>query len=176
MVYRNSRDYLLIIGIMIFASVLIFSPFVFAGKVQLPKDKEIKVSFDPGAKISSGKLKTGDTVNITLAEAIQIGGASIVEKGAAGKAVVVEAKKAGWLHKRGYIKVEFAELDGKGDFQPPAGTKIMLIGLVEKKGGKHLFPAIPILPLFLLKGGQGTIDGNSIYSAKIKESILLESK
>ncbi len=176
MVYRNSRNYLFIIAIMVFASVLIFSPYALAGKVQLPKDKEIKVSFEPNAKISSGKLGTGDTVNITLVEAIEIGGAPFVDKGASGKAVVTEAKKAGWFHKRGYIKVEFVELDGKGDYKPPTGSKIMLAGSVEKKGGKRLFPAIPIFPLFLLKGGQGTINSNAIYTAKIKESIFLESK
>ncbi len=171
-----SRNCLRFVALVIIALALIISPCAFAGKVQLPKDKEIKVSFDPNAKISSGKLKAGDAVNIVLAESIEIGGVAIVEKGATGKAVVAEVKKAGWLHKRGYIKVEFVELNGKGEFNPPAGSKIMLAGSAEKKGGKQLFPAIPILPLFILPAGQGTLSSSAVYPATIKESVILESK
>jgi hypothetical protein len=145
-----------------------------AGQVQLPKDKSISVAFDPGANISSGKLNKGDTVKITLAESIEIGGAPIVEKGATGKAVVTEVKKAGWMHKKGYIKIEFVELNAKGEFRTPAGAKIKLSGAVEKKGGLKFFPSM--LPLLIGKGGQASIKGGGVYAATIKESIILESK
>jgi len=172
-----SRSYSCVIVVAFVVLTLILSPSVWAGKIQLPKDKEVKIGFEPNAKISSGDLKAGDSVNIALAEAIDIGGVPVVEKGATGKAVVKDAKKAGWLHKRGYIKLEFVYLNGKGDFQLPSGSKIMLSGApLEKKGSKRLFPAIPILPLFILPAGQGTINSNAVYPATIKESIILESK
>jgi hypothetical protein len=163
-----------ITGISLLLIFMFIIPNTMAGKVQLPKDKTVKVSFDPGKEISSGKLKTGDTVKIVLVEPIEIGGVSIVESGATGKAVVVEAKKAGWFHKKGSIKVEFVELDTKGEFRAADGGKIKLSGVLDKKGGIKFFPSI--LPFLIGKGGQGKISSSAIYAVTVKESIFLESK
>ncbi|MCP4706285.1 MAG: hypothetical protein GY865_16940, partial [candidate division Zixibacteria bacterium] len=78
----------IIVSIFIFAFALnIFSAsVVMAGKIMIPKDTKIKVRFDPNMVIDSKTASEGIPLLINLAEPIEIGGVTIVEKGAAGTA------------------------------------------------------------------------------------------
>lgn len=155
--------------------VVLAAPLAYAGKVQLPEGKEIKVRFDPKMKISSGNLEKGVPLQIYLMEPIEIAGVVIVPKDAPGTAVVADVKKAGKPGKPGMIKIEFTELEPTGDFKSTDGEKIKLSGTIEKKGGgKKLLSYLFIFGLFI-KGGEGTIDPNGIYTATVKEGIILEN-
>ena len=146
-----------------------------AGKVQLPEGKELKVRFDPNMKISSGKLEKGVPLQIYLVEPIEIAGVVIVPKDAPGTAVVADIQKAGKPGKAGMIKIEFTELEPSGNFKSSEGEKIKLTGTIEKKGGgKKLLSYLFIFGLFI-KGGEGNIDVNGVYTATVKEGIILEN-
>jgi hypothetical protein len=147
-----------------------------AATIQLPRGTEVKVKFAAAAKVSSGNLAKDVPVLFTLAEPVIIGGETLVEAGAAGTAKVVEVKKAGKAGKPGYIKVAFVELEPKGVYQTADKAKIKLTGEVENKGkGKKFFSMLFIAGLFI-KGGQGEIPANTVYTAKVAESITLENK
>ncbi|MCX6826829.1 MAG: hypothetical protein NTV06_06160 [candidate division Zixibacteria bacterium] len=156
--------------------LILVAPVAIMAKVQLPQEKEVKVKFDSNMKISSGNLTQGIPLLIHLAESIEIGGIVIVEKDAVGTAIVSEIEKAGHGGKPGRIKVEFTELETKGRFFSPEGDKIKLGGIVENKGhGKKILSYLFIAGLFI-KGGQGQINVDSVYTATIKEPILLDKK
>ena len=140
-----------------------------AATIQLPKNTEIKIKFIISGKISSKTLVKDVPLLIELAEPIQVGGKILVEAGAKGNAKVGEVRKAGEKDEPGYIRIDFIDLDQKGDTYKTTG-KIKLTGNVEGKGksGKKL--------LFLKKKTQGEIPADGIYTAKIAESIVFESK
>lgn len=147
-----------------------------AATIQLPRGTEVKVKFNTAAKVSSGNLAKDVPVMFTLVEPVIIGGETLVEEGAAGTAKVVEVKKAGAVGKAGYIKVAFVDLEPKGTYLTPDKSKIKLAGEVENKGkGKKLLSILFIAGLFI-KGGQGEIPADAVYTAKVAESITLESK
>lgn len=146
-----------------------------AGKVALDKGTKIEVRFDLGAKISSRTSAVGDTVNISLADPIIIGGQVIVEEGAPGKAVVTEVENNGRVGKPGLITVDFVSLESKGSFKLPEGEVIPLLGAVTDKGkGKKLLSLILGFGL-LIKGGQGEIDTGQAYPATIDQAVILEN-
>ncbi len=171
---NNKKIKLIAVVITIF--LFTFSSAVYAGKVQIPKDKEISVRFPTGIKISSGILSESIPILFHLEEAIEIGGKVIVEKGAEGKAIVKESVKASRGGKPGKLVLEFVELTPKGDYNTTDGSKIKLAGTVTAEGkGKKLLSYILGFGL-IIKGGQGEISPNVVYTAKIAESIILESK
>lgn len=168
--FTNFRIFAVVLLMMVLAA-----PMADAGKVQLPEGKEIRVRFDPKMKISSGKLEKGIPLQIYLAEPIEIAGVVLVPKDAPGTAVVADVKKAGKPGKPGMIKIEFTELEPTGDFKSPEGEKIKLSGTIEKKGGgKKLLSYLFIFGLFI-KGGEGAIDPNGVYTATVKEGLILEN-
>ncbi len=147
-----------------------------AGKIMIPKDTKIKIRFDPNMVINSKTTSEGIPLLINLAEDIEIGGVTIVEKGAAGTATVVKASKAKTGGKGGFIKIEFVDMEPKGDFSLPEGEKIKLTGSAEGKGkNKTLLSWLLILGLFI-KGAEGTISAAEFYDATIAENIILESE
>ncbi|MCP4706394.1 MAG: hypothetical protein GY865_17485, partial [candidate division Zixibacteria bacterium] len=136
----------------------------------------IKVRFDPNMVIDSKTASEGIPLLINLAEPIEIGGVTIVEKGAAGTATVVEVKKATTGGKGGSIKIEFVDLEPKGDFSLPDGEKIKIAGTAESKGkNKTLLSWLLIGGLFI-KGKDGVISADQYYDATITENIILESE
>jgi uncharacterized protein YuzE len=149
----------------------------FAGRVSLPKDvTKIMVKFDPAAKIDSGRLKAGDSLAISLAEDVKVGGITIVEAGAKGTAVVKEAVKASKPGKPGKIVVQFVDLSPKGSYKPRDGGNIKLAGMVsDNGGGRKILSWLFILGLFI-KGGQGEIDTAQPYEATVGETVIMESR
>ena len=166
-----------IVLILVVFIVSVFSVnFALAGKIMIPKDTEVKIRFDPNMVINSRTTSEGIPLLINLAESIEIGGVTIVEKGAAGTATVVTAEKAKKAGKPGLIKIEFIDLETKGDFSLAEGEKIKLTGSAEGKGkGKKLLSLILGFGLFI-KGGEGTIPTDQFYTAAVAENIILESE
>ncbi len=149
---------------------------VTAGKIQLSDGQEVKIKFDSTARVSSGTVAKGVPILIHLVEPLDIDGVIIVEKDAPGTATVVDVEKASKPGKPGKIKVEFTDLEPRGDYISPAGTKIKLTGSIEGKGkGKKFLSYLFIAGLFI-KGSDAVINTDSTYTATIAEPIILESK
>ena len=163
-----------IISLTILFSFLLLS-FAQATTLQLAKGTEVKVKFAPGMKVSSGTLSQGVPIVCTLAEPVTIGDKVVVEAGAQATAVVTEVKKSGRPGKAGYIKISFTELETKGEYRTVDGSKIKLTGFVDNMGKKKGFFPYLIFVLFV-KGGQGEINADAVYSVKVAESVILESK
>ena len=156
---------------------MLLVPVTNAATFQLPQGTEVKVKFNPDTKISSGELKVGTELSITLVEPILIGDMLLVAEGAAGKAVVTEVKKAGAPGKPGKIVVEFTELGTRGGFKTTDGSAIKLGGQVEKKGkGKKILAYVTIVGIFLIKGGQGEIKPDEVHTAIVAETTVLQSE
>ncbi len=147
-----------------------------AGKVQLPEGQQIKIKFPTQNKISSGNVTEGTVLTMELAEPIQIGGVTIVEQGAVGNAKVTKVKKAGKGGSGGMIIVTLVDLQPKGEFQSPEGTPIPLRGTIEDKGGNKKILSYVLGFGLLIKGGQGEIVTDSVYTAEISKATILESK
>jgi hypothetical protein len=157
-------------------TMLFVVPDLSATVVRLNKGTEVKVQFTCDGKVSSGEFDKGDSVDIALTEAIIMDDSTIVEKGAAGKAVVIKAEKSGKGGKPGYIKVAFVSLQPKGAFTTDGGAPIPISGEVENKGSsKKTCSYIAFFGLFV-KGGNGEIDKATVYTATIAESIKLDSR
>jgi hypothetical protein len=149
-------------------------PVVEAATFQLPEGTEIKVRFNTEQKISSGTLAKGDSLMITLAEPISVGDQLLVAEGAPGKAVVTDVVKAGAPGKPGHIAVQFVSLGTRGGFKTADGMAIPLTGTVENSGkGKKLLAFVTIVGIFLIKGGQGELPADSVYTAKIGKTVVL---
>ena len=147
-----------------------------AGRVQLPEGHPVKVKFPAGAEIRSDKVTEGVTFGIELAEPIKVGPATIVEQGATGTAVVKEVKEAGRGGSPGKIAIQFVELEPKGDFSLPQGERIKLTGMIDDEGkGKKTLSYILGFGLFI-KGGQGEIKTDSVYTVEVAETVMLESE
>ncbi len=146
-----------------------------AGKVTLVEGTAVKVRFDPNMKITSGKLGKGIPLLIYLAEDIKVGGITIVEAGAEGKAEVLEVIPASRPSKGGSIKVGFTELTPKGEYNTLDGSGIKLGGTIEAKGKNKKYMIFLLGIGLLLKGGQGEIDTGKTYEAQIKETIIMQS-
>ena len=158
------------------AVCLVLSGSAFAGRVMLPAGTEVELKFDARAQISSGQVIAGVPLMCELAEPVLIGGAVIVEKGAKATAVVSAVEKAGRGGKAGSITVEFTELETKGAFKSPDGAAIKLTGEVSAEGkAKKLLSYILGFGL-IIKGGQGEIPVDSVYTATTAEQVLLESE
>ncbi len=156
--------------------VLIAPVASFAAKVVLPEETEIKVKFDPAMIVDSGKLQAGVTISIYLAEDIKVGGKTIVEAGAEGKAKVEEAVSASRPGKPGMIKIVFVELAPKGAYSAGDGEMIKLAGMVEDEGGSRKIVSWLFIAGLFIKGQQGAIDTALDYTATIGETIILQSE
>ncbi len=168
--YRNIIMALGVVLILLAASIP-----VQAGTIQVPKGTEVKLKFPAGMEISSGNVTQGIPLVCYLQEPIDIGGVVVVEKDAQATAKVIEVKPAGKGGKPGYIKIEFESLDAKGDFRLVNADKIKISGAVEAKGkGKKLLSYIFIFGLFI-KGSQGVIPTDQVYTAKVAESVILDN-
>ncbi len=166
--------------IAISAVILIFVGMtaVQAGTIQIPKGTKAKMKFAPDMKITSGGVVKGMQLACYLAEPIDVGGVTVVEKDALGTATVVESVPAGRAGKPGYIKIAFTSLDAKGQYKmltPDAKIKLSSIGPDNKGKGRKILSYIFIAGLFI-KGKQGTIPVDKIYEAEVAESVLMESK
>lgn len=150
------------------------APVLQAATFQLPAGTDVKVKFVTTADISSADVVPGVTLAIELAEPIMVGDRVLVEKGASGTAIVKEAKKAGAPGKPGMITVEFQKLEPKGAFKTTDGSDIALEGSVTRAGkGKKTLAFITIVGIFFIKGGQGVIDVDQVYNAKVAETVVL---
>ena len=157
-------------------AALLFVSSASAAKVQVPEDTKISVKFPSTMKISGGEMVEGIPVGFELAEPIEIGGKVIVDKGAKGTAVVKKVVKSGKGGKPGSITIEFQELIPNGNFGTLDDAPIKLKGEVTGKGkGKKFLSYVFIFGLFI-KGGQGEIPTNKIYTASVAESVILEEK
>lgn len=157
-------------------AIALLAPMVQAATFQLPAGTEVKVKFNSDAKISSGNMEAGTKLAVTLAEPLMIGDVLLVAEGAAGTAVVTEVEKASAPGKPGKIVVEFTDLGTRGGYRTVDGSPLKLGGQVEKVGkGKKLLAYITIVGIFLIKGGQGEIDTNEVYTAAIAETVVLQS-
>ena len=155
---------------------MLVAPVAQAATFQLPAGQEVKVSFNQDAQLNSGKIETGTTMAITLAEPIMLGDVMLVAAGAAGSAIVTEVEKAKAPGKPGKIVVEFVDLGTRGGYHTVDGTPIKLSGTVEKSGkGKKLLAYVTIVGIFLIKGGQGEIPVDEVYTATVAETIVLQS-
>jgi hypothetical protein len=158
-------------------TVLLFSPALQAATFQLPQGTEIKVKFNTLAKISSSDAKPGEALMITLVEPVTIGDQVLIAEGAAGKAVVTEVEEAGAPGKPGRIVVEFVELGTRGGFETADGSAVKLTGKVEKMGkSKKTLAFITIIGIFFIKGGQGEISSEEVYTAEVAETVVLKSE
>lgn len=167
-----NRKYNLIISILV---ILLICSSINAGPIQLPKGKEVTLRFEADLKVSSGEYEKGDSIPVVLDQPIDIGGQIIVEQGAIGTAVVLEAEKNGRGGKAGMIKVGFVNLQTKGDYKLPEGEVILLAGdPLEFEGKKKgIFPYFILLPF--LKGGQGEVPTDVVYTVTIAETVVLEN-
>ena len=157
-------------------AVLLAVQVAHAATFQLPAGTEVKLKFNADAKISSGEMETGTILAVTLVEPIRIGEVLLVAAGASGTAVVTEVEKASAPGKPGKIVVEFTELGTRGGFRTVDGSPLKLAGKIEKVGkGKKILAYVTIVGIFLIKGGQGEIDTNEIYTATIGETVVLQS-
>lgn len=164
------------VAIYIVLAVMLLAASLPAATIQLPRGTEVKVKFAAAAKVSSGNLAKDIPVLFTLAEPVVIGGETLIEAGAAGTAKVVEVKKAGKPGKPGYIKLAFVDLEPKGTYQTADKAKIKLTGEIENKGKGKKFLSIIFIAGLLIKGGEGEIPPNAVHTAKVAETIILESK
>jgi len=172
---RSNRNSLRHIGFILAVLVLLSFSSSLASMVQLPVDKDVKVSFDiaKGKTIGTGELETGRLVLIKLEEPILIYDQVIVEKGANGVAEVLEIIKPGKPGKPGKIKVGFISLTPKGQYKTVDGSDIKLKGEIEAAGkGKKLLSYLFIFGLFI-KGGQAELSSSATYTVQIAESIRL---
>lgn len=174
--HRSSKGSLLTVATVTLLSMLSV-PVANAATFQLPQGTPVKVAFNPDAKISSGNLKVGTELSITLVDPIRIGDMLLVAEGAAGKAVVTEVEKAGAPGKPGKIVIAFSELGTRGGFKTTDGSAIKLGGTVEKKGkGKKILAYVTIVGIFLIKGGQGEIKPGEVHTATIAQTTVLQSE
>jgi len=170
-----NKAYRLII-LTIFVALLSVSV-AFGARVVLPEDTPIKVKFDPAMEINSGRVTAGIPLLIFLAEDVKIGGKTVIEAGAQGKAEVIEVVKASKPGKPGYIKIAFTEMGVKGEFKTQSGESIKLKGEYENQGkGRSFFTKIPFLYGFFISGHQGKVDSKLIYPVNVSETIILESE
>jgi hypothetical protein len=170
---RNDKCFAVAAGVL---SVVVFFlvPALQAATFQLPQGTDVKVKFTGDKNITSGNVAKGDSLGIVLAEPISIGDQLLIAEGAPGKAVVTEVKKASAPGKPGQIKVAFAWLGTRGGFKTADGSAIRLAGTVDNKGkGKKLLAYVTIVGIFLIKGGQGRIPIDSMYNAKIGQTVVL---
>ena len=165
MLFRSAAALVLALG----ASLAI------AGKVQLPQGQQIKIKFPAQNKISSGSVTEGTVLTMELAEPIQVGGVTIVEQGAVGNAKVTKVKKAGKGGSGGMIVVTLVDLQPKGEFQSPEGAPIPLRGAIEDKGGNRKILSYIVGFGLIIKGGQGEIATDSVYTAEIAKATILEN-
>ncbi|MDX9857493.1 MAG: hypothetical protein RBT76_06875 [candidate division Zixibacteria bacterium] len=174
MKYRESR--LGRMAVLVAAAALVAGS-VSAATFQLPAGTEVKVKFAGSQTISSGNVISGVPLVITLAEPIKIGDRVLVETGAEGKAIVSEVKKAGAPGKPGMIKVTFQEIQTKGEFSTVDGSPIKLSDepLIREGKGKKTLAFITIIGIVLIKGGQGEIPVDQVYTAKTAETVVLQS-
>lgn len=147
-----------------------------AGKIVLPEKTEVKLKFDSYIILNSGKLQKGLELPVYLEEDIKIGGKTIIEKGAEGKAEVTEVVEHSKPGKPGYIKLAFTELKAKGEYKTLDGEVIKLAGEVENEGkGRKFISLLFIFGLFI-NGSEGEIDNSQVYTATVAETIILETK
>jgi hypothetical protein len=145
-----------------------------AAKVQVPEGTQISVKFPATIKISSGEMSEGIPLLFELAKPVEIGGKVIVDKGATGTAVVKESVKAKRGGKPGKITIEFVELAPSAPWKAVDGSNIKLKGIITAEGkGKKTLSYLFIFGLFI-KGGQGQVPSNQVYTATVAESIILE--
>ena len=166
-----------LIALTLLLSTLMVASDLYATVVRLNKGTEVKLKFQAEGRISSGNHVKGDSIDIVLTKPIIIDDSTIVETGATGKAVVVAAEKNGKAGKPGYIKLRFVYLLPKGAFKTAGDAPILLSGEdIENKGkGKKTLSYLLIFGLFI-KGGNGEIDKNTVYTVEVAESIKLDSK
>jgi hypothetical protein len=156
-------------------ALFFFAPIIQAGKIQIPEETPVKVRFDPSMKISSKTLQPGIPLLIYLAEPVEIGGKVIIEKGAMGKAEVLEVKHASKPGKPGYLKVGFISIKPKGEYNTLDGSSIKLAGEVEANGkGKKLLSWLFIFGLFI-KGSEATLPSDAIYTVHTAETIRVSN-
>ncbi len=147
-----------------------------AAKVRLIKGKEIKVKFKSGIVLKSDKLQQELEVPIYLAQDIEVGGETIVEAGAEGKARVVEIVESSRRGKPGHIKIAFMELGTKGKYRTANNEMIKLDGIVGGDGKSRKWLSwIFIFGLFI-NGSEGEIDNTQEFTATIKETIGLDAE
>ena len=144
--------------------------------VRLNKGTEVKIQFTCDEAVSSGEFDEGDSVDIALTEPIIMDDSTIVEKGAAGRAVVTSVKKNGKGGKPGYIKVAFVSLQPMGAFTTDGDAPILISGEVENEGSSKKTCSYIAFFGLLVKGGNGEIDKDVVYTATIAESIKLKSR
>ncbi len=146
-------------------------------KIQIPKGKEVVVTFAPGIDVTSKMFKKGDPIPIVLDQPIDIGGKILVKSGTPGKAVVVGAEKAGKRGKPGMIQVVFEELKPDGPFQLTEGDFIKLEAdtlTAEGKGKKTLSWILGFG--FFIKGGEARIDAGRTFTVKVAESVFMDEQ
>jgi hypothetical protein len=176
---RHTRLKKRISTIIAILSLVAFSatPVLQAATFQLPEGTEVKVMFNTDTKITSGNTEAGTSLMITLAEPIKLGERVLIAEGAVGKATVTEVEKAKAPGKPGRIVVEFNELGTRGGFKTSDGSPIKLSGTIERVGkGKKLLAFITLIGILLIKGGQGEILANHVYTATIKETVVLQGE
>ena len=170
--YNNRFGFILFVAIFLSA----ISGLLYAGKIEVPEEEVVKIRFESATPITSGTVTKGIPLLIRLEEAIMVGDEILVEKGAQGTAIVSEVEKASKPGKPGKIKIEFSEIEPKGSYVSLDDSKIKLSGSVESQGkGKKLLSLLFIAGLFI-KGGEAVINTDSVYTATIAESIILESQ
>jgi hypothetical protein len=154
--------------------VFLMSVSVQAGTIQLPKGTKVKLKFPSNIKITSGNLSQGLPILCRLAEPVEVGGIVVVEEGAQGTATVLEVEPAKKGGKPGSIKIGFTALETKGEYKTIDDNPIKLFGTKEAKGkGKGIFPYLFFI--FFVKGSEGVIPTNAVYTVEVAESIVLQS-
>jgi hypothetical protein len=151
------------------------STVVQAGTIQLPKGTKVKLKFPPDLKVTSGNLSEGIPVICYLAEPVEVGGIVVVEEGAQGTATALEVEPAKKSGKPGRIKIGFITLETKGEYKTLDGSPIKLFGTKEAEGkGKGIFPYLFFI--FFVKGSEGVIPTNAVYTVEVAESVVLQSE
>jgi len=167
-----------ILSLFVFLALLVFltASIATARNVQIPQGHKVKVRFNKNMMVNSGKLMKGIPLLIELVDPIVIGGQTLVEAGAEGKAEVIDVKEASKPGKPGYLRVAFTELEPKGEFKSRSGENIKLSGEAEATGKpKKLMSYLFCFGLFI-SGTEAILDVNKAYDAEVAEAIIMQSE
>ena len=152
----------------------------FASKVEVPVGQKVEMQLVKS--LSSGTATVGETFRAEAAEAIVVGGQTVISKGAEGRGTVVAATKAQGKS-AGTLTIKFTEVRATdGEWIILSDSKAQSEGNAEKgKASTATIASTVVLgPLGLfahnmVKGKDVTLDTKQSYPAWVKETISVNA-
>jgi hypothetical protein len=152
-----------------------FQPGIPASPVNLVLPKGTEVPLVVTADVTSKKLAIGDTVPLTLAQDLIVGGVVVAKKGTPATATVIQVDGAGFVGQPGTITFAVHSLDLPGNVIPLDGTETKE-GQNEYKTVRSvsLVPFVGISALFV-HGEQAEIAPNMALTAVVGHDTPVQS-